>query len=66
MCRLLWYTFSHVYLLGNKGIWYHNIPELKNILLNFNPEIESKKDWNAYKEYTPEKVMKIFQNVFLS
>ena len=57
---------AHVYLLGNKGIWYHNIPELKNILLNFNPEIENNKDWNAYKQYTPENVMKIFQNIFLS
>lgn len=59
-------ALAHVHLLGNKGIWYHNMTELKNILLTFNPEIESKKDWNAYKENTPEKVMKIFQNVFLS
>ena len=34
-------------------------------LIITNPEIESKKDWNAYKDYTPEKVMKIFDNSFL-
>ena len=53
---------AHVYLLGDKGIWYNNQHELLNILLNFKPE---KKDWNAYRDYTPEKVMKRFKQVFL-
>lgn len=39
---------------------------VKQILLNFDPTIESKKDWNAYSQYTPEKVMKIFDKVYLS
>jgi hypothetical protein len=56
---------SHCYLLRDKGIWYNNESSLINILLNFNPEIENKKDWNAYKEFTPEKVMEIFKNVYL-
>jgi len=56
---------AHVHLLGNKAIWYSNKKNLTEILLNFKPEIESKKDWNAYKEYTPEKVMKIFKRVYL-
>ena len=56
---------SHVAYLGDKGIWYNDEKDLTNILLNFNPEIESQKDWNAYKDYTPEKVMKIFDDVFL-
>ena len=38
---------------------------LTEILLNFDPVVESKKDWNAYKEYTPEKVIKIFDTVYL-
>jgi len=54
---------AHVYLLGNKGIWYKNKQELLNILLNFKPE---KKDWNAYRDYTPEKVMERFKQVFLN
>ena len=56
---------AHVKLLGDKAIWYSNKNDLTNILLNFNPEIESKKDWNAYRDYTPEKIMKIFNDIFL-
>lgn len=58
-------ALSHVKYLGDKAIWYSNERDLTEILLNFNPMIESKKDWNAYRDYTPEKVMKIFDNVFL-
>jgi hypothetical protein len=57
---------GHVHLLGNKAIWYHDANSLTNILLNFNPEIEKTKDWNAYTDYTPEKVMEIFKSVYLS
>jgi hypothetical protein len=56
---------AHYYLLGDKGIWYSNQSDLENIILNFNPDIEKNKDWNAYKDYTPEKVMNIFKEVFL-
>ena len=55
----------HVNLLKDKGIWYSNPDDLFHILINFNKEIESKKDWNAYKEYTPEKVMTIFKQIYL-
>lgn len=57
--------WAHVRYLGDKGIWYSNENNLTKILLNFNPEVESKKDWNAYKEYNPENVMKIFKRIFL-
>jgi hypothetical protein len=57
---------SHVHLLGNKAIWYNDSNSLTNILLNFNPEIEKNKDWNAYTDYTPEKVMEIFKHVYLT
>lgn len=56
---------SHIHLLQEKAILYNNTESLSTILLNFNPEIEKEKDWNAYTEYTPEKVMQIFQNTFL-
>ena len=56
---------AHVHLLGNKAIWYTNEKDLTEILLNFNPKIESQKDWNAYKEYTPEKVMLTFKKIYL-
>ncbi|ANS04308.1 hypothetical protein [uncultured Mediterranean phage] len=65
ICKDIGSDRGHVHLLKDKAIWYNDEKDLTDILLNFNPEIESKKDWNAYKDYTPEKVMKIFDNVFL-
>jgi hypothetical protein len=56
---------GHVNLLKDKAIWYNNYNSLYNILINFNPEMEKNKDWNAYKEYTPEKVMTIFKKTYL-
>ena len=65
ICKDVGRDRGHVHLLKDKAIWYDDEKDLTEILLNFNPEIESKKDWNAYKDYTPEKVMKIFDDVFL-
>jgi len=59
------WDLAHVHLLGNKAIWYTNVYDLTQILLNFNPEIENKKDWNAYREFTPGKVMAIFKKIYL-
>ena len=55
----------HVHLLGEKGIWY-NDNTLHDILVTFNPRVESAKDWNAFREYTPDKVMNTFNDVFLN
>jgi hypothetical protein len=59
---------GHIHLLGDKGVWY-NESNLYNILTTFitpeNIDEIKSKDWNAYKDYTPEKVMKIFENVFI-
>ena len=56
---------GHVHLLGKKAIWYSNWRTLATILINFDKNTTKKGDWNAYKEYTPEKVMKIFERVYL-
>ena len=56
---------GHIHLLKEQKILYTNKDNLKEILLNFNPDKENKKDWNAYKEYTPVKVMEIFKETFL-
>ncbi len=56
---------NHYYTLGDKGIWYNNKDDLYEILTTFDPNKERDKDWNAYKDYTPEKVMEIFKKVFL-
>jgi hypothetical protein len=56
---------AHVELLGNKAFWYSDENTLQDILLNFNPEKEKNKDWNAFNDYTPEKVMNVFKNIYL-
>ena len=56
---------GHVHLLKEKALWYNDYNSLYNTLNNFNPEVERMKDWNAYKEYTPEKVMQIFKETYL-
>lgn len=55
---------NHIDILGEKGLYYNNSNELLNILLNF--KNESSKDWNCYRNFSPEKVMKIFDEVFLN
>lgn len=54
---------AHLEMLGDKAILFKNPNELRNILNNF--EKNDKIDWNAYKEYNPENVMKIFEEVFI-
>jgi GR25 family glycosyltransferase involved in LPS biosynthesis len=56
---------GHVHILKDKALWYNDANSLVSILLNFNPEIEKKKDWNAFSEYMPDKVMKIFKKEYL-
>ena len=55
---------AHVYYLKDQAIWYDE-NNLESILTNFNKEENSKKDWNAFRDYTPEKVMQIFKKVFI-
>jgi len=57
---------AHVNFLKQKGIWY-NKQNLYNVLTQFitfeNREDVKKQDWNAFKEYNPENVMKIFKEL---
>jgi len=55
---------AHLEILKNKAIIYDQCT-LKNILISFDKNIEYTKDWNAYYEYTPDNVMKIFKKVFI-
>ena len=52
---------SHIDILKDRGIYYNNQHELYSILVDFKPD--KTKDWNCYKEHTPEKVMQIFNNI---
>lgn len=55
---------AHIHLLKDNGIWY-NESNLKFLLTNFNRAQTKDLDWNAYRDYTPEKVMQIFKSVFI-
>ena len=58
-------TPGHIHVLKDTAIWYNDRDGLINILTNFDPSVESKKDWNAYKQYTPENVMDVFKKVYI-
>lgn len=51
-------------ILGDKAIYYYDKTSLENILLNFR-KISFPSDLNCYKNYTPEKVMAKFKEVFI-
>jgi hypothetical protein len=56
---------AYIHLLGEKAIWY-NKDTLYTLLTTFDKEYAKSKDWNAYRNYSPEKVMEIFNNTFLT
>lgn len=51
---------EHIRILNDRAIIYNNKEELDNILANIREIIWSRTDWNAYEDYSPEKVMKLF------
>jgi hypothetical protein len=53
---------NHLNILGDKGFYYANYDELYEILLNMDSTI---KGHNCYTDFTPEKVMYKFKEVFL-
>jgi len=57
---------NHIDILGSKGLYYDTPKELFDILSNFRSYLPSSEtDWNCYKDFSPEKVMKIFNEVYL-
>ena len=54
---------NHIFTLGDKGIYFDSGEKLLDILLSFT--YDPNKDWNAYKEFAPEKVIQKFKEVFL-
>ena len=59
---------THVRIIGDKGFWYSSKEEFEKHILYINQNIEEirNKDWNCYNDYTPEKVMKKWQEVFIN
>lgn len=56
---------NHIETLQDKGIYYSNYNELYNILNNISHSDIIGKEWNCYQEFTPENVMKKFNQIFL-
>jgi hypothetical protein len=57
---------SHLQILGNKALIYNDYNSLYKIINTFDKETMKQKDWNAYRNYTPEIVMQKFNDVFLN
>lgn len=55
----------HIEVLGDKGYVYNDINRLKQIIREFINNGIPKKDYNAYDQFNPMKVMKIFKQYFL-
>ena len=53
---------AHIKILKDKGIIYKDAEDLTHILTKFKV---TEADWNAYRNYTPEKVMNVFKDIFL-
>lgn len=60
------YNNAHINILKDKGLYYSNEEEFETLLRTFDPKNYRNKDNNAYRDYTPEKVMDRFKEVFLS
>jgi hypothetical protein len=53
-------------ILKDQALYYTSEEECYNILTTFNPKEHENKNNNCYKEYSPAKVMKIFEDVFIN
>jgi hypothetical protein len=54
---------NHIEVLGSKGIYYSSPRDMFDALCVFKKEPE--KDWNCYRDFNPEDVMKKFKEVYL-
>lgn len=56
---------NHIDTLGERGIYYDSKQDLMNILLNIDKSEINKKEWNMYNDYSPEKVIDKFKDIYL-
>lgn len=56
---------AHIEILGEKGLYFRNKEEFRGLLEGFRREEYVGRDMNCYREYSPEKVMGKFKEVFL-
>lgn len=65
-CTAEFNDLAHLEMLGDKAILYSDYTTLVSILKNFKDIKNNQSNWNAYSEYTPDKVMQQFKQVFLT
>lgn len=56
---------NHIDTLGEKGIYYENKEDIDYIFLNLDKKEINQLEWNCYQNYSPEKVVKKFKEVYL-
>lgn len=60
------YDTGHIYVMGDDAIYYENSEDLLYVLFNLDKKEINELTWDKYcKKYTPKKVMKEFNEVFL-
>ncbi len=65
-CTQVVYYFFVLVLVGDKGFVYNNPTELLTHITNFVEKgVDKSRDYNAYKEFSPEVVMQQFKKVFM-
>ena len=67
-CKISTSDNFHITTLKDKALFYSNYEEIYNLLINFNKSKYPNEYMinNGYLEFLPEKVMKIFENVYLN
>jgi hypothetical protein len=65
---ITWYKSperSHIDILGEMGIYYENKNDILHILKNLDKNEINSFEWNCYRDYSPEKVVQKFKEVYL-
>ena len=57
---------NHIDTLDDKGIYYENYSDILHILKNLDKTEINSLEWNCYQDYTPEKVVQKFKEVYLN
>ena len=57
---------NHIDTLDEKGIYYENYSEILHILRNLDKKEINSLEWNCYQDYTPEKVVQKFKEVYFN
>jgi glycosyltransferase involved in cell wall biosynthesis len=56
---------NHIDTLDGKGIYYENYSDILHILMNLDKKEINSLEWNCYQDYSPEKVVQKFKEIYL-